>query len=231
MSHFTETLKGLMALHSPPLTGVALADRVKISQATVSRLLAGQEPTHEHVGLFCAVISPERERRVELLLAYVRDVVAAAKVAGIDERHFVIAAADGLGERSGTLGADLELLAEECAKHEDVRAIVSDLARMTMRHRAALIDSSNVYRFAEEKSVAAAEDAAPVAEPSASLDGVLVSAAEALKMDKNQRRRVLSQFSDKTEGLRRPGASVNVSESKEASIAHLHLTRGKSAKT
>lgn len=144
MSLFSETLKGLMALHDPQLSQAALADSTGISQATICRLLGGREPTLAQIGQLCAIISPERERRVELLLAHLRDVATAATVAGIDERHFVIASVspEAAGAK-GTLGADLELLAEECAQHADIRALVSDLARMSMRHRAELIDAQD----------------------------------------------------------------------------------------
>lgn len=146
MAHFSETLKALMALHDPPLTGQALASRASISSSTISRVLSDQQvATAEHVGQLCAVISSERERRVELLLSYLRDVVAASAVAGLDERHVVLASANeaaGAAGATGTLGAELELLAEECARHADIRALVSDLARMTMRHRAELVDTA-----------------------------------------------------------------------------------------
>ena len=143
MKHFPETLKALMALHDPPLTGLSLASLTQISSSTISRVLSGQQrATAEHVGQLCAVISSERKRRVELLLAYLRDVAAASLVAGIDERHFVIShAGSAASPMAGSIAADLELLAEECAKHDDIRALVSDLARMTMRHRAEVVDT------------------------------------------------------------------------------------------
>ena len=142
MPHFPETLKALMALHDPPLTGLALASHARISSSTLSRVLSNQQvATAEHVGQLCAVISSDRERRVELLLSYLRDVVAAAAIAGLDERHVVLTSSGAAVPRAGSLGADLELLAEECAQHADIRALVSDLARMSMRHRAELIDA------------------------------------------------------------------------------------------
>jgi len=167
MSCFTESLKALMALHEPPLTGASLAERAKMSQATVSRLLSGQEPTCEHVALFCAVISPERERRVELLLAHLRDVVRACSMAGIDERHVVLSAPADL-ESNGSLGADIELLADECAKHEDTRAVVAELAGMILRHRAEVADAmAAVYPFPVPVDAAVAD--APVAATSAAV--------------------------------------------------------------
>jgi hypothetical protein len=179
MSRFTETLKGLMALHEPPLNGVALAERSKMSQATVSRLLGGQEPAQEHVALFCAAISPVRERRVELLLAHLRDVVAAAQIAGIDERHVVLGAAAEFEQTTTSLGADLQLLGEECAKHDDVRAIVVDMVRMILRQRAQLADATAaIYPFpAPAREVAVAESAASGVNPAAVALEVLKSKA------------------------------------------------------
>lgn len=169
MSHFSESLKGLMGLHEPALTGLALAAKAQISSSTLSRILSDQQvATAEHVGLLCAVISIERERRVELLLSYLRDVVAAAAIAGLDERHVVLASADESRAGAGSLGADLELLAEECAKHDDIRALVADLARMSMRHRAELVDAQ-VYPFPVGGAVGAvAETPASSAGPAAS---------------------------------------------------------------
>ena len=133
MSCFTETLKALMALNEPPLTGASLAKKTKLSEATVSRLMCGQVPASEHVALFCEAISPKQERRVELLLAHLRDVVQECKSAGIDECDVVVAAPK-FGASGKTLGAELQLIGNECAKHEDVRAIVSGLARTLARH-------------------------------------------------------------------------------------------------
>ena len=170
MSHFSETLKALMALSDSPLTGQALASRAHISASTISRVLSDQQiATAEHVGQLCAVISEQRERRVELLLSYLRDVVAASARAGIDERHVVLASADESQAGTASLGADLQLLAEECAKHDDIRALVADLARMVIRHRAELIDA-NLYAFPGGDVLAA--ERAPAPAPVQSTAGV-----------------------------------------------------------
>jgi transcriptional regulator with XRE-family HTH domain len=146
MSFFSETLRALMSLHQPPLTGIDLAALSRISSSTISRVQNGQQvPSSEHVAGLCAVISQARARRVELLIAHLRDVVAAAALAGIDERHVTVRAASDFSS-SSLLSADLQLLAEECAKHDDIRALVADLARMVIRHRAEVIDA-NMYAF------------------------------------------------------------------------------------
>lgn len=170
-----------MALHDPPLTGVTLALAAKLSQASVSRLLAGQEPSVAHVGCFCAVISEERERRVELLLAHLRDVVAGAHTAGIDERHVVLASANESQAGTASLGADLQLLAEECAQHDDIRALVADLARMVIRHRAELIDAT-MYAFPGGGVVGA--ERAPAPAPVESTAGVALAVLLAASLPK-----------------------------------------------
>lgn len=144
MSHFSETLQALMALHDPPLSQIDLSEKTGISQATISRLLGGREPTREQVGQLCTVISDERERRVELLIADLRDRARVAIVAGIDERHYTLAPLDDAPSSvaPGTLAADLELIAQECAEHEDIRATISDLAHMIVRHRAEMADAA-----------------------------------------------------------------------------------------
>ena len=171
MSHFTDTLQALMALHQPPLTGVVLSARTGISRASISRLLDDQEPSLDHVARFCASISSERTARVELLIAHLRDVVAAAAVAGIDERHVTVRAASDFSAPS-LLSADLQLLAEECAKHDDIRALVADLARMVIRHRAELIDA-NMYAFPGGGAVGA--ERAPAPAPVESTAGVALA--------------------------------------------------------
>lgn len=162
MSHFSETLQALMALHEPALTQQDLSVRTGISQATISRLLASREPTREQVGQLCTVISDDRARRVELLLADLRDRAAAAAVAGIDERHFVLGPSpEDMPETiraTGSLAAELQMIADECSQHDDVRSVVSELSRMILRHRAELIDAgAEVYPFPEHPSAAAAD--------------------------------------------------------------------------
>jgi hypothetical protein len=187
MSHFTDTLQALMALHQPPLTGVVLSARTGISRASISRLLDDQEPSLDHVARFCASISSERARRVELLVAHLRDVVAAAAMAGIDERHVTVRAASDFSS-SSLLSADLQLLAEECAKHDDIRALVADLARMVIRHRAEVIDA-NMYAFPHGGALGV--ERAPAEAPEAS------TAAAALDVLKQQAARKDGSPTDK----------------------------------
>ena len=186
MSFFSETLRALMALHQPPLTGIDLAALSRISSSTISRVQNGQQvPSSEHVAGLCAVISPDRARRVELLIAHLRDVVAAAAVAGIDERHVTVRAASDFSEAS-LLSADLQLLAEECAKHDDIRALVADLARMVIRHRAELIDA-NLYAFPGGGAVGAERAPAPAPVESTAAVALAVLKQQAARQDGSQK--------------------------------------------
>lgn len=160
MSHFSETLQALMALDEEGLNQLTLAERAGISQATISRLLAGREPTKEQVGKLCAVISQERSRRVELLLADLRDRARASKIAGIDERHYRLSAVseEANGNLPGTLNADLQLLADEAALHEDIREMIGDFVQMIVRHRAEVADAAGaLYPFHSGVGAAVAE--------------------------------------------------------------------------
>jgi transcriptional regulator with XRE-family HTH domain len=156
VSLFISTLTGLMALEDPPLQQGDLAERTGISQSTISRILAGREPMPEQVGKLCSVISDDRARRLDLLLAWLRDCAAVGVVAGLDERHFVLGpVADAAS--TGTLSAELELVAAECADHDDIRALVADMAAMIRRHRAELLDAAGAplpFRVCADLAVA-----------------------------------------------------------------------------
>lgn len=95
----------------------------------------------EQVGQICAAIPGGRERRLELLLAWLRDCAEVGKIAGIDDRHFILGPAQDVPGYAGTLSAELELIARESVAHEDIRAAVSELARMLRRHHAELADA------------------------------------------------------------------------------------------
>lgn len=117
--------------------------------------------------MFCAGISEDRSQRVELLLAWLRDEASAATVAGIDERHYKLSAVsdqpDSLIPLS--LAADLELIAAECVAHDDVRAVVTNLARALLRQRAEVLDAAatnsagSIYPFPVNSEAAAGEHA------------------------------------------------------------------------
>lgn len=173
MSRFSEALRTLMILQD--LNQTELGSRSGVSSAYISRLLdGGRTAAPETVGRLAAALSGDRSHRVDLILAYARDLaVEAGLPAGIDERHVVIApmsedAAEAI-KGAGSLGADLELLAEECAAHEDVRAMVVDLAAMIRRHRAELADAqqppplAKEYPFPGDKSVPAVAEPPPPA--------------------------------------------------------------------
>lgn len=115
----------------------------------------------DQVGTLCAVISSDRAQRAQLLVAWLRDLVKVAEVAGLDERHVRVSAASEEADlASGSLGADLALIAEECLVHDDVRETIEDLARMIVRHRAELGD---VVVLLDEAKAAAAAPSRPQA--------------------------------------------------------------------
>src|SRR4051812_39520046 len=90
MSHFSETLSGLMELEGH--TQAQMSERSGIDRPTISRFCNGHMvPTREMLGRLCAAISTDVERRVELLLAHVQDEAeAGANAAGISPRDFLI---------------------------------------------------------------------------------------------------------------------------------------------
>ena len=215
----------------------ALAAALELSHSNLRQVLAGQRCSLKILARLLAIF-PAPDDYWLILCAHLLDEAAAA---GVDTQKLVVRPTDGITLREARisvvfedyLGVIARRLSEEAQRPEKERLISQEvewLSRVVVELTSRDADAS-VYRLAEEKSVAAAEDAAPVAEPSASLDGVLVSAAEALEMDKNQRRRVLSQFSDKNDVLRRPGASVNVSGDKAAYVAGLTSATGNPKKS
>ncbi|PAW75139.1 MAG: hypothetical protein B9S38_02315 [Verrucomicrobiia bacterium Tous-C4TDCM] len=161
VSLFQTTLRDLMALQTPALSQQDLAGRSGISHSTISRILSGRDPMPDQVGTLCAVISSDRAQRAQLLVAWLRDLVKVAEVAGLDERHVRVSAASEEADlASGSLGADLALIAEECLVHDDVRETIEDLARMIVRHRAELGD---VVVLLDEAKAAAAAPSRPQA--------------------------------------------------------------------
>jgi transcriptional regulator with XRE-family HTH domain len=150
---FVPTLVTLMRSQKPLLSQLDLARRVGLSQSTVSRIIDGSQlPTRDQVGAICAAISEDRAQRLELLLAWLRDEASAGAVAGIDERHYKLSAVSDQPDSSIplSLSADLELIAAECVAHEDVRAAVTNLAHVLLRHRAELADAqATVVPFTE----------------------------------------------------------------------------------
>lgn len=126
----------------------------------MSRIFLGKLVRPRQVSVLCAAISLERSRRLELLLAYLRDCAVVGVPAGLDERHFILRAADQGNETLvGTMAAEFELIASECAQHEDIRQIISDLARMIRRHNAELLDAAKApLPFSQLDEVAVAEE-------------------------------------------------------------------------
>src|SRR5688572_29271408 len=129
MSRFSEALAAVMALEET--NQAALAERAEISQASISRVLQNErDPSPELVGRLCAAVSSDRARRLDVFLAYLRDQAAAvSEFAGIDDRHFVLSpVGDEPSDSGSSLGAELKLLGDEAAKHEDMREVIVDMA-------------------------------------------------------------------------------------------------------
>lgn len=140
MSFLTTTLHDLMRLED--MRASHLERSSGVDRTTISRFLSGERvPNAEQVAALAVGISGDRDRRLALLLAYLRDEAKHFVRAGIDERHLVIAAADDVvAGDTGSLGAELALLADEATQSEELREMVSNLAALILRHRAALAD-------------------------------------------------------------------------------------------
>jgi hypothetical protein len=118
----------------------------------------------EQVGAMCAAISDERDQRVELLLAWLRDCAVVGRMAGIDESHLVFRGAE-TGAPACTIAAELELLAAESVLDENLRSVLVEMARLVRAHRAREADAAAgaVYPFRPEAEPVVAE--APAASP------------------------------------------------------------------
>lgn len=151
MFPFRSTLQALLDLEG--LDQVSLAKRSGFSQSKISRFLSGAlVPSRQDLAQLVAVISSLRDRRIELLLAFLREEAAACHSrAGFDARHYVIKPVDnGLG---GSLGSDLEFLAEQAAVHSDVRDMLQDMAAMLHRSQWE-IDQLRIYQVAALADIA-----------------------------------------------------------------------------
>jgi transcriptional regulator with XRE-family HTH domain len=162
VSAFATTLDSLMEIEI--LNQDQLSRASGVDRTTISRILRDERsPTREILGRLVAAISTDRERRLELLFAHLRDEAAACIGAGITDSHFVLQSRQPTGE-SGGLGADLELIAREAARHDDVRETIVDLARMLRRHAAEVLDAAGtVYPFSDDTFAAATAEAPPPA--------------------------------------------------------------------
>jgi transcriptional regulator with XRE-family HTH domain len=141
MSEFPAMLSSLMKLED--LTQAALERASGIDRTTISRFERGERtPSREQLGHLLAGISHDRARKLELLFCHLRDEADAASVAGITRAHYSLRATDDCApEVPGTLGAELELIAAEAARHDDVRMLILDLGRMLRRAQGEVRDA------------------------------------------------------------------------------------------
>lgn len=170
MKHFPAALISLLELEKKTQEELSVGSGV--DRTIISRMLRGRVPSREQLAGLVAAISTDQERRVELLLAHLRDEAAAVHArAGLDARHYIIASASQSGENQVTvvpdLVADFSLLADEAARHDDLRAVLSDLSRTILRHRVELADASPVYPLVADSVQAAAEAPPPPVTPAA----------------------------------------------------------------
>lgn len=141
MAEFPAVLTHLMKVGN--LTQADLEQSSGIDRSTISRFQKGDRiPSREQLGQLVAGISGDRDRRLELLFAHLRDEASAAAIAGITLRHIVIKPADQEdGHKYGVLSADFELLAEEAAAHDDFRNLITSMSSMIMRQKAEVGDA------------------------------------------------------------------------------------------
>jgi transcriptional regulator with XRE-family HTH domain len=139
MSLFGTTLQSLIHLESKTQHELAAASGVDAS--LISRMARGRAPSREQLGRLVAHISADPQRRLELLFAHLRD---EAEAAGIADHDYVLCGAGNFP--TGSLGSDLDLIAAECALHADVKAIITDMAQLLRRHRAA---PGKLYPFSD----------------------------------------------------------------------------------
>jgi len=105
-----------------------LAELSGVDQASISRFCKGKAfPLADPLVQLVSHISTDRDLRLQLLIAYLRDIAEKCQVAGFDDRHYII---EAQGSPMANLGADLELLADEASKHEDMRDVLEGMARL-----------------------------------------------------------------------------------------------------
>ena len=149
------------------LSQAALEHASGVDRTTVSRFLAGERiPSRDQLAQILVGISGDRERRLELLFAHLRDEAAPSARAGITEAHFILRAVDSGGPApENSLAAELELLGDESALDENLRSVLVEMARLVRAHRAREADAAAgaVYPFRPEAEPIVAE--APAASP------------------------------------------------------------------
>lgn len=148
MAEFPKVLTALMQLED--LTQAGLEQSSGIDRTTISRLQRGERlPNREQLGQLLVGISKDRERRLELLLAHLRDEAEIGRTAGITSSDYILRSAQNeVPQTPGTLVAELELIREECAKHDDIRDVIVDMASMIRRQRDEIANvRAEVYPF------------------------------------------------------------------------------------
>jgi transcriptional regulator with XRE-family HTH domain len=126
MSLFSERFSALMSLPDAP-TQQELSTASGVDRASISRYLSGTRfPVVDQIVRLVCNISTDRERRLELLISYLRDIASRCHGSGFDERHYTI---DINGSESATFAHTFELLYKECLVNpvvmDGVQAIIS----------------------------------------------------------------------------------------------------------
>ena len=181
MSHFSETLRALLAKHAK--TAVELEAASGVDRTTISRLLRGvHAPSRPKLASLCVAISPEAKERAALLLAHLRDEAADTfRRAGLDHRDLILAlpgeisadliapAVPWFESLPARLQVELALIGEEALRTPELRDMVSGLAALVERYAAEARRLSLLPAPDCEISnqAAVAEEPAPYGEPPA----------------------------------------------------------------
>lgn len=145
MSFFSACLNSLLTLERK--TQGELAEACDVERTAISRMIkSGKVPTRVQLAKICGKISEDRARRAELLVAHLRDEAEAAHVqARLDARDYVLKVGDDMSDNRLVVPphmvADIALLIDEAAKHEDFAELLADYASVIMRHRAEVLDA------------------------------------------------------------------------------------------
>lgn len=186
MSHFSETLSGLMELEGH--TQVELAELAGCDRPSISRYCNGHlVPTREMLARLVAAVSTDVTRRIHLLLAHLRDEAeAGSRGAGISPHDYVISPQSN--ESSPLLVVPFQLhaifsiLIEEASKSKrpELLDVLEGLSEMILSHRAELADAAAV-----NKSVALASDKLSTAPTGADLVAMEVARRQSPKTGRN----------------------------------------------
>jgi len=110
-----------------------LATRAQVHQTVVTRLIKGLRPTSLVLRKICSAWgTPKTELR--LLCQHLRDEI---KRAGKLHQSITVQPSGYECAAPTQVDADLDMIREEAQNHDDVRQLLTDLADMIRRHRAA----------------------------------------------------------------------------------------------